>query len=471
VKDERQGGARRRFAESAGVLPVGTRVGEHVLDEEIARGGFGVVYRATHTGTGEPAAIKVLHAELARDATAIARFEREVAIAQGLQHPAVARILAQGRLDERRPYYVMELLAGRSLDVHLAERGRLSPEETLSILTPVASALDAAHARGIVHRDIKPSNVFLCDASNGGRVVLLDFGVAKLLDAAGAGLTGSRQIVGTLLYMAPEQFLQQPVDGRADVYALGALAYRMLTGQNPFGGSGIPAFRQAFQLARPPAPSTRACIPAALDAPILRALAKEPEDRQPTASAFVTELAAATVEAQTIAAPRPEGARVRPAVAVHAEVRVEPAAREEPDEALLAELEELLPIVSARLAEVGLWVATETGRHLLMVAEAPADAEGAAAQRQRVIEAAVAAHRHISGRPRRDARLMLGIAVHVGALLVNEDGTLLGGGLFDPASWVPATTEGVVASAEALAGLDLPRVEVQGAPGFYAVKG
>jgi serine/threonine-protein kinase len=451
-------------------MPAGAQLGDWLLERPIAQGGFGVVYRAAHAETGKLAALKLLHPELAGDATAIARFEREVAIAEELQHPNVVRIFAQGRAPDGRPYAVMELLFGMSLDEHMDQRGRLSPEETLAILTPIASALDAAHARGVVHRDIKPSNVFLCDASSGGRVVLLDFGVAKLLDAASGKLTSSRQIVGTLLYMAPEQFQQGPVDGRADVYALGVLSYRMLTGQSPFGGGGIPLLRSAQKRARPPLPSTRARIPSSLDAPVLRALEPDPAGRQGTAGAFVDELRAALVEARASVPPRPAHAVERPAIAVHGETRVPPGALLDPDEGLLSDLEALPAALAAQLAAVGLIPVMESGSDVLFVAEAPEDPAAACALRKRVLDAVTEAHRRLSARPGGDARVTLGIAVHAGALLVSEDGALISGGLLDPSAWVPATAEGVVASAEALAGLGRGMAPAPGAPGFFSVK-
>src|SRR5262249_7500245 len=144
---------------NAGLLP-GTCVGEYVIDDLLASGGFGVVYRATHAERGKRAAIKVLHAELTAHPEVVARFQREIEAIERIIHPNGVEILGHGSLDDGTPYFVMELLSGVTLGQHLVARGRLSPEEVLAILEPLTSALEAAHAQAIVHRDIKASNVF-----------------------------------------------------------------------------------------------------------------------------------------------------------------------------------------------------------------------------------------------------------------------------------------------------------------------
>ena len=229
----------KRNVVTASELARGVRVRDYVVREKIAEGGFGAVYRVEHTVLGRQAALKVLHPELASSREAIARFEREARTVNVIKHPNVVDIYDFGELPDGRPYFVMELLVGIDLSEHLASFGPLSPEETLALLTPLAAALSAAHAKGVVHRDVKPSNVFLADGEP-RRVVLLDFGVAKLLAPGTEGLTTSRHRIGTPSFMSPEQLAGGDIDGRADVYALGALAYQMLTGQLPFG-EGTPA--------------------------------------------------------------------------------------------------------------------------------------------------------------------------------------------------------------------------------------
>jgi eukaryotic-like serine/threonine-protein kinase len=267
------------------------RVGAFVIREEIAAGSFGAVFRAEHAESGAPAAVKIMHAELAASAEAVARFTLEIAAMQRVGHPGVLAVIDSGRLPDGRLYLVTELLAGESLEARLAARGRLDPGEILEILEPVCAALAAAHARGIVHRDVKASNIFLAEQGSGAerRVVLLDFGVAKLLDG-GSALTTTGDLVGTLACMSPEQILNRPVDPRTDVYALGVLAFRMLTGSPPFVAKHPIALQQMHLFTAPRRPSAIAPVDPALDAPVLHALAKAPEGRPEGVEAFLSEL-------------------------------------------------------------------------------------------------------------------------------------------------------------------------------------
>jgi serine/threonine-protein kinase len=452
-------------------LPSGSRVGNYLLGDEIARGGFGVVYRATDIERGAAVAVKVLHAELTSNPNLVLRFEREVDVIRRLRHPNVIEVFDCGRLDDGRPFFAMELLSGTTLDQTLARRGRLSIEETLGILEPLAGALDTVHAQSIVHRDIKTSNVFLCEGREAGKVVLLDFGVAKLLDTQDPALTASRQIIGTILYMAPEQLLGKPVDRRADVYALGVLAFAMLTGQMPFDTSGFGGQSPlSFLYARPPAPSQRARISAAFDEPILRALQREPAERPASAGAFVAELCAAMELARSAEA-APQGTLSRGGIAVHVEVVAEPSVLEDPDELLLMDLEAILPFVSAELSEVGLSVVMETGNNLLMVAEQPGDPELSSSFGRRVVQAVLGARSRLEQRAGRDPRIGIGFVVHTGALVITSDGALLGGGLLDPASWVPAcVTDGVLVSNPVSEWLGLTAEPAPDARGFRLIR-
>ena len=432
-----------------------TRAGSYVLEGEISRGGFGVVYRARHEVTARPAAVKVQRRELAADATAVSRFEREIGVLLRLSHPHISEIHEHGRLHDGRPYFAMELLFGATLEQHLGARGRLSIGEVLAILAPLSEALDAAHAQGIVHRDLKPSNVFLADDRPRGRVVLLDFGVAKL--RAGTALTGPSDLLGTLLYMAPEQFGGDAVDARADVYALGALAYAMLTGEPPFAEQIGQRLRLSRPTARPSPPSARAPIDPALDAPILRALDRDPARRTTSAGALVAELAAAASGPAPEGAPR--GATLRATLALFAEVRVDPALIAAGDESWITDAEAALPIVSSELYGAGLVVVRETARTLLLVDVEPGDP----ARASRVLAAAARAHqRFVARRP----RVALAVTVHAGTVALNAEGALAGGGLLDVASWVPAAPAGVIASSAALVKPG-GRDPVPAAPGFY----
>jgi eukaryotic-like serine/threonine-protein kinase len=289
------------------------RAGPFELEEVIASGGFGTIYRALGG-----VAIKVLHADLASSAEAIARFEREVAVLRRVRHPGLIEITDVGQLPDGRPYYAMELLHGRDLEAHIVERGRLSPAACLAVLGPLCDALAAAHDAGVVHRDIKASNVFMADD---GRVLLLDFGIARMLDGD-VGLTRSRQALGTPSCMAPEQIAGRPATVRSDVYGLGALVYHMLTGQPAFADASsavtVTVMQYLHAHARRPLATARANLPAAIDEVIGAAMALEPERRHPGPRELLTACRAALGEPDADAT----GHTVRPAMAVQVDVRV-----------------------------------------------------------------------------------------------------------------------------------------------------
>ena len=268
----------------------GTTIGPYVIAGLIGEGGMGRVYRAKDARLGRDVAIKVLPPDLTHDRERRVRMERE-ALAMGmLNHPNIVTVHDIG--DYRgSPYIVSELLEGKTLREHVTgERGasvRLEPEAAVEIVAAVAGALGAAHARGIVHRDIKPENVFLC---RDGRIKVLDFGIAKLVDgetSANATMTGA--IVGTLGYITPEQLRGQPVRPEADVYACGVVLYELLAGARPFAGDSQAALIGAILLQ--PAPRLAGVAPA-LDALVARCLAKEPDARCAHGTALAGELRA-----------------------------------------------------------------------------------------------------------------------------------------------------------------------------------
>lgn len=248
------------------------------IDRLLGEGGFGQVWRATRED-GTAVALKVLHLELVRSRDALTRFERELEAIERLDHRHVVHAFDHGTLEDGRPYLVLEYIDGPSLRDVIHDRGSLSPHEMLAILDPICDALSVAHGLGLVHRDVKASNVILSSDAHGPRPVLLDFGLVKLLDDEGPGLTSSRSMLGTPAAMAPEQMRGLPVDARTDVYALGLLAFHMLTGAPAFGAS--PGVVQSYlQIHGPrPRPSTKADVDPAIDEPIVRALAPDPTQR------------------------------------------------------------------------------------------------------------------------------------------------------------------------------------------------
>jgi hypothetical protein len=273
--------------------------GRYRLEELVGRGGMGEVFRAYDTEHERVVALKRLPAHLAADPEFRARFRKEAAIASRLTEPHIVPIHDFGEIDGRL-YLDMRLVSGRDLAAVLAQDGPLAPERAVSVVAQVASALDAAHAGGLLHRDVKPANVLLA----GDFAYLADFGVARAIDGSrDSALTATGATVGTLGYMAPERFLGDRVDHRADVYALACVLVELLTGRPPFAGASGPALMHAHMASDAPSPSRAvAGIPAALDEVVARGMAKRPDNRYATAGAFAA--AAAAALAVPVPAPR-----------------------------------------------------------------------------------------------------------------------------------------------------------------------
>ena len=265
----------------------GDLLGGYRLGPILGRGAYGEVYDAIHAETAAPAAVKLLHREHLADPTAIERFVREVRATAALASPHIVRVLATSEPDAPLPFLVMERLVGLTLADKLRRTPVLPGDDVVALVTQVGAAIDAARAAAIVHRDLKPQNVFLAGAS----WKVLDFGVAVLGEHAGTLTAGG--IVGTPHYMAPEQARSSKLDHRADLYALGVLAYRALTGRNPFGGSDTPAILYAVVHTMPDAPTSLAELPADVDAWAALALAKDPAARWDTGAELARQLAAA----------------------------------------------------------------------------------------------------------------------------------------------------------------------------------
>lgn len=263
---------------SSGTRAGTTLAGRYRLVSLIASGGMAEVWEGRDTVLQRPVAVKVLHRHLAADEAFRSRFRTEALAAARLRHPSIVAIYDTCHHDGVEAI-VMELVRGRTLRAYLDQRGRLDPEEVTQIGADVAGALDAAHRAGVVHRDIKPANILLCDD---GRVVVTDFGIAKLRD--GADLTTTGIMLGTVKYLAPEQVAGEPVDGRADQFSLAVVLYEALCGRPPFqaGTAAATALARLHHQAVPPG-TIRPDTPPRLDAAIRRALARRPEDRFPTA--------------------------------------------------------------------------------------------------------------------------------------------------------------------------------------------
>ncbi|GLW34839.1 serine/threonine-protein kinase, partial [Actinoplanes regularis] len=258
--------------------------GRYRLDDRIAAGGMGEVWRATDTVLGRPVAVKMLLVERAGEPGFRQRFEHEARSMAALRHPGVAAVHDYGTLGSGA-YLVMARIDGQPLDRRIAEHGRLSPGETMALVAQVAGALHAVHRAGIVHRDVTPGNLII---EPDGHVVLVDFGVAR--SALSVTLTGARNVIGTASYMAPEQVAKQIVGPAADLYALGAVAYHCLTGRPPFEGDAISVALRHVSAKPEPLPTS---LPFPVRALVARALAKDPAHRHPSAAAMAAAAASA----------------------------------------------------------------------------------------------------------------------------------------------------------------------------------
>jgi serine/threonine protein kinase len=264
------------------------------VERKIGEGGFGAVFEGKQLATGRPVALKILHPHSVADATVVARFRREAEACSQLRNPHTVTIYDFDQTEDGVLYLAMELVRGESLQEIQHRDGVIEASRALSILDQVAEALSEAHDKGIVHRDMKPENIMVERRGGADFVKVLDFGIAKILSGEGSkiipALTAIGQTVGTLEFMSPEQLRGKALDGRSDIYALGMVAYEMLTGQLPFKGakSTTEVIQFHLQEAAPPPSSLRPdlAIPTAVDEVVLKMVAKGCEDRHESAAAL-----------------------------------------------------------------------------------------------------------------------------------------------------------------------------------------
>jgi len=266
-------------------------VAGHRLVSVIGAGGTGVVFHA-ESPEGE-IAVKILRGRHAAGGEAAQRFLRETCL-EGLRHPNIVAVRSAGLLEDGRPYLVMERLRGESLERRLLREHVLPIEDAVHVTREVLEGLSAAHEAGVVHRDVKPANVFLADSPEGPIAKLLDFSVARVA-SAGARVTATGDIVGTPLYLAPEQATGvKSQDHRVDVWAAGVLLYHLLVGQPPFGAKQLAELILKIVSEAPPSPrALRPEIAPELERVVLRALAKPVAERYPSARDMIGALAAA----------------------------------------------------------------------------------------------------------------------------------------------------------------------------------
>lgn len=293
----------------APMVPEGSKTmlgNRYEIGEILGRGGMAEVHEAYDLRLGRRVAVKILRPELARDPSFHQRFRREAHSAAGLNHPNIVAVydtgedtLGSGATAVTVPYIVMEMVDGMTIRQLLASGRRLLPERSLEITSGILAALDYSHRHGIVHRDIKPANVML---TKSGEVKVMDFGIARALAAQEQTMTATSQVMGTAQYLSPEQARGEVVDARSDLYSTGIVLYELLTGTPPFTGESpvSVAYQHVSEAPRPPSEVDSQVLPP-VDAVVLRALAKNPDDRYQSASEFKGDVDRAIVGAPVTA--------------------------------------------------------------------------------------------------------------------------------------------------------------------------
>jgi len=313
-----------------GELAAGTQIAGYQIEQQVGRGGMAVVYRAFDPRLGRSVALKILAPELARDTAFRERFTREMRAAAAVDHPHIVPVYDAGEANGVL-FIAMRFVSGNDLRTLIDREGKLPAARVVHIVSQVASALDEAHSHGLIHRDVKPGNMLIGTVAGSGQpdhVYLSDFGLSKQ-SVSSNSLTATGQFLGTLDYMAPEQVEGLSIDGRADLYALACSAFEMLAGTPPFKRDEGVAVLWA-QL-RAPTPSLRALrpdLPPAVDQVMAKALAKAPDDRYTSCTAFASALRAACGlgAGEAGATPAAPPARYSPTAMAHVPGQAAPAA-------------------------------------------------------------------------------------------------------------------------------------------------
>ncbi len=448
------------------ILAAGAVLGDYVVDALAFEGGFASIYRGHRRGSGAPVAIKVLRSALAMSVRMIERFEQEARALERLHHPGIVVIHELGALTDGRPYIVMEWIDGRSLADELAARGPLSAAEALAVMREVGSAVAAAHAVGVIHRDIKAQNIVALPQGAWFTVKLIDFGISKLMapEDLNTAFT-TRTMVGTPRTMAPEQILGRSVDARTDVYALGLLLYQLLTGRLPFDGANSVEIEEMHLFAAPPQVSQSAPVPAALDAVIARALAKEKTDRYPDVPAFLDALARAVDGKPT--PPPADACAARTGIGLMVEIPLDGGHGDAGDQ--------VLAMVDDAVTALALRPAVETANMVLAVAPLPERGADQAGLRAALISAALRIYA-LAERVLPGAAASVAVAVRAGAIEVADAGgaagarSVVGGALLGDEPWAACRgVAGVVADVDALSGIE-ERVRATPLPGQPALR-
>jgi serine/threonine protein kinase len=434
-------------------LPVGTVIGNYLVERTVAAGGGGIVFASRHRTSGARVAIKVLRAEVASSPEGMVRFQREARVVNLIRHPGIVEIYEFGQLTDGRPYFVMDLLEGHDLKHLITQRGRMSPDEVLQIIVDVCSALEAAHTAGVIHRDLKASNVHVTVADGRFRVKLLDFGIAKLLwpEPGLGGLTQAGASLGTASAMAPEQIRGEAIDQRTDVYGLGVLIYHMLTGRYPFRAETRQEVERMNLQAPAPRPSDAVPVPPVIDEVVTKCMSKKPAGRYSSAREVVEALRKA-VETRVPS----DLVDHKQAVAVHVDVRLDRDIDEADDE-LLDDIAQALDLAEQRLRDAAFVVSLHTGTTLLATRLLPTDPAAARDDWRKAAEEAVTLSALLSARQGQTEHLPIDVSLHVGEAEVRGTSASpqIAGPVLEVASWPSATAwRGIRATAAGMAGLD-----------------
>jgi serine/threonine-protein kinase len=263
----------------------------------LGKGGTGNVFKARYLDTGMPVAIKILHSFLTADETAVKRFHREASLTSLIKHPNAVSVTDFGVINSNIFYLVMELITGISLSMLIKRESKLDIPRAVKIIQQMCMGVGAAHQLGIIHRDLKPGNVIIVDCDQPKELVkVVDFSIAK--SAKSENLTGQGEVIGTPAYVSPEQAAAEAVDHRTDIYSMGVILYRLLTGKLPFLAKTPGAlFAKHIHFDPQPPSEINPAIPPHLEKVVLRALAKYPKDRPQTAMGFAEELEASMLPA------------------------------------------------------------------------------------------------------------------------------------------------------------------------------
>ncbi|MCH7229495.1 Stk1 family PASTA domain-containing Ser/Thr kinase [Glycomyces sp. L485] len=281
--------------------------GRYEIGEVVGYGGMAEVHQGRDLRLGRDVAVKLLRADLSRDESFLVRFRREAQNSASLNHPNIVAVFDTGE-EHGIPYMVMEFVTGRTLKEVLIAEGRFDYVNACEIVADMCSALDFSHKHHIIHRDVKPGNVMLSDTN---QVKVMDFGIARALASGQATMTQTSAVIGTAQYLSPEQARGETVDGRSDVYAVGCVLYELLVGHPPFTGDNpvSVAYQHVREDARPPSELNPA-VPASVDAVVMKALSKNPENRYRTAGEMREDLIRAA-RGEAVGAPMVMGAEAR----------------------------------------------------------------------------------------------------------------------------------------------------------------